>query len=144
MATTTYTIFAGDAEVGTKSKKSVAVEVARAKRDELGVDVEVRTQTGHVAFALAAPKKIKMSAPYTRVVAVDADTLEEIDGKRVAYFRKRVGFALVDSGRGDYAIYDMTTRKQVGEIEVATTREAGRWFADEAPALRAQLEAANA
>lgn len=144
MATTKYLVFADGEQVDVKSKRSVAIDRARALRDELAVDVSVSTEAGKVTFELAAPKKIKMSAPYTRVVAVDADVLKEINGMRVAYFRKRVGFALCDAGRGAYAIVDMTTRKSLGEVEVKTTREAGRWFADEAPALRAKLVAAQA
>lgn len=141
MATTTYTIFANDTQVGTKSKKSTAVDFALATRNEQKVATRVETQNGTVVAEFAAPKKINMSAPYTRVVAVAPEVGDLIKGKRVAYFRKRVGFALLDAGRGDYSIYDVKRGETVGDLEVGTTREAGRWFADEAPALRALLDA---
>lgn len=139
MATTTYAVFANGEQIATASKKSVAIEKARAARDENRVDVAVVTGAGTEVFALAAPKKIKMSAPYTREVAVDAENVEYINGKRVAYKRTRVGFALLDSGRGAYEIWDLERHVTMGEVEVATTREAGRWFADEARAIRASL-----
>jgi hypothetical protein len=145
MATTVYTITAGDnfeVEVGTATKKAKASELALAYRDEHKVAVRIATGAGNVVAELAAPKKIKMIAPYTRVVAVDH---EEIKGMCVAYKRTRVGFALLDSGRGNYHIYDLDRRVLLdGVVEVSTTREAGRWFADEAPALRAQIVAQGA
>lgn len=154
MTTTVYTLTAltdnGVTEIAQKSKKATAVALADAYALENKVDVTVTTGAGTVVHeAKGATKKIKMSAPYTRVVPVSQD---EINGKRVAYVRKRVGFALLDAnwtgeGNGSYSIYDLERRVEVGEVEVRTTREAGRWFADEAPALRAQIvaqEGANA
>src|ERR1044072_7587355 len=120
MSTTTYTVFAGTDEVTKASKKSKAVEGAQAYRDE--------------------HKKIKMSAPYTRVVQVPEEVVELIDGARVAYKRPRVGFALLDDGKGDYRIWDLK-RGETVEGEGETTRDAGRWFADEAAAYRASLDA---
>lgn len=147
MATTTYTVTRTDngEVVATKSKKATAVAFADAFARENKVGVEVATGTGAVVHAVdGAKRKIKMSAPYTRVVALPAEVAEQINGKRVAYKRTRVGFALLDAGKGDYSIFDLVNGTEVGEIEVTTTREAGRWFADEAPALRASLEASNA
>lgn len=135
MATTTYTITTAEGVVATKSKKATAIAFA----DSLGVDATVSTGTGTVVHEAKGPKKIKMSAPYTRVVALPEG--EMIKGKRVAYKRPRVGFALLDSGRGDYAIYDMVADAILEDVEVATTRDAGRWFADEAKAYRASLDA---
>ena|ERR1044072_4768780 len=140
MSTTTYTVFAGTDEVTKASKKSKAVEAAQAYRDEHKVAVEVRTGAGTAVFSLDAPKKIKMSAPYTRVVQVPEEVVELIDGARVAYKRPRVGFALLDDGKGDYRIWDLK-RGETVEVEVETTRDAGRWFADEAAAYRASLDA---
>lgn len=146
MTTTTYHIATlandGVMELGTKSKKATAVAFADSYASQNKVDVTVTTGAGTIVHeSKGATKKIKMSAPYTRVVAVPADVAETINGMRVAYLRKRVGFALLDAAKGEYTIYDVVNRRSVGEIEVATTREAGRWFADEAPALRAQIEA---
>ncbi len=130
------------AEIGI-TKKAKAVEAARTLRDENAVSVTVvSVATGNVVFEQAAPKKIKMSAPYTREV----DPGDQINGKRVAYLRKRVGFALLDANKiegenGVYSIYDLTRGIELDAetVEVRTTRDAGRWFADEAPALRASL-----
>ena len=152
MATTIYTLTTltaeGVAQIAQKSKKATAVAAADAYAAANKVDVTVTTGAGTIVHeAKGATKKIKMSAPYTRVVPVSQD---EINGKRVAYVRKRVGFALLDAnwtgeGNGTYTIYDLERRVELtGEtVEVRTTREAGRWFADEAPALRAQIVAAE-
>lgn len=136
--TTTYAIFANDEQIATSSKKGVAIEKARSERDASKVDVRVETSKGTIVFALDAPRKIKMSAPYTRVVAMPEKVVEMIDGKRVAYKRGRVGaqFALLDASKGDYTIWDVDRGEEV-DVEVATTREAGRWFADERDAYRA-------
>ncbi len=131
---TTYTV---TNVAGSFSKKAKAIAAAEAARCD--VAVEVTTNKGTVVHTVPPIKKIKMSAPYTRVVAVPAEVIETINGKRVAYKRTRVGFALLDASKGDYTIFDLVRNVEVGEIEVATTREAGRWFADEAPALRASL-----
>lgn len=141
--TTQYLVIAGSNLAEVKNKKSAATAVALQLRNELGVDVLVSTAKGNVVFEMAAPKKIKMSKPYTRVVPVPAEVAETINGKRVAYKRTRVGFALLDAARGDYSIFDLVNRVEVGVIDVKTTREAGRFFADEAPALRARLQAAE-
>lgn len=132
--TTTYSIFAGDATeaVATRSNKGKALELATALRNDDKVAVRVETGSGKVVLDLQAPKKIKMSRPYTRVVPVPAEVVEMIDNKRVAYKRgpKARQFALLDASRGEYAIWDIARGEQV-DVEVATTREAGRWFADE-------------
>lgn len=131
---TTYTV--SNIE-GTFYKKSKAIEAAEANKGS--EPIEVITNKGTIVHVVAPVKKIKMSAPYTRVVPVPAEVAETINGKRVAYKRTRVGFALLDASKGDYTIFDLVRGVEVGEVEVSTTREAGRWFADEAPALRASL-----
>lgn len=144
MATTTYTVFANDIALdATFTKKAKAVDAANAARDEQRVAVRVETGSGTVVHDVAAPKKIKMSKPYTRAVGVAEDVAEQIDGKRVAYKRGRAGaqFALLDAnwtgeGNGTYSIWDID-RGETVEVEIATTREAGRWFADERVAYRA-------
>ncbi len=148
--TTKYAVVAHTADsaevVSIETKKSVAADIARDHRDLESVAVTVVTvATGYVAFDIAAPRKINMSPAYTRVVNVED---EHIAGKRVAYKRTRVGFALLDANatgapNGTYSIYDLVNQCEVDSevIEVRTTREAGRWFADEAPALRASLNA---
>lgn len=140
MASTTYTVIANDTVTSEGvSKKANAIDTARLLRDAEGVNVRVETNKGTVVFEQAAPKKINMSAPYTRTVNVTAEQAEMINGQRVAYKRTRVGFALLDAARGDYSIYDLVNKQVVGDLDIATTRDAGRWFADEAPALRASL-----
>jgi len=144
MATTTYAVFADGEQIATKSKKQVAVDLATATRDEQRVSVRVETQNGTVVFEQDAPKKINMSKPYTRTVnaTLSDEQVEVVDGKRVAYKRGRTGaqFALLDAnwtgeGPGTYSIWDLDRHEQV-DIEVATTRQAGRWFADERVAYR--------
>ena len=136
---TKYTItVGGEVEArATRTNKAKALEFAQAIRNDERVAVEVATQTGTVVASFDAPKKIKMSAPYTRVVALPSE-VEFIDGRRVAYKRGRPGaqFALLDANKGEYAIWDVDLHVEV-DIEVATTREAGRWFADERVAYRA-------
>lgn len=121
--TTTYTIFAGDVEVGTKSKKSTAVDLARQARAERGVDVRVVTQAGTEVFVLAAPKKIKMSPPYTRVVDLPEGVVVP-DGMRVAYFRPRRNAAVLHDGE-EYFILD-TASNELRDETFATTRDAGK------------------
>ena len=146
--TTRYAVIAHTADAARVAdvivKKSVAIDAATALRNDESVSVTVvSVATGKVVFEIMAPRKIRMSAPYTREVPVAQD---EINGKRVAYTRVRVGFALLDAnktgeGNGTYTIYDLVNRRELDDetVEVRTTREAGRWFADEAPALRARL-----
>lgn len=141
--TTTYSIIANDAIIATATKKSKAIAAAQAHRDAEGVETSVVTSAGNVVHVVPAPRKIKMSKPYTRTVVVDADTAELINGKRVAYKRTRVGFALLDASKGEYTIFDLVNGKELDQtVEVRTTREAGRFFADEAPALRVKLQTA--
>lgn len=129
MATTTYTVFAGDTEVGTKSKKATAVELARKARDEHKAAVRVVTQTGSVVFEAAAPKKIKMSPPYTRVVDLP-EGVEAPDGMRVAYVRpRRKAAVLHDAEAGEYRILDLATGK-LRKDTFATTRDAGKALLD--------------
>lgn len=118
------------------AKKAKAVEVAEANRG--ATPVEVVTDKGTVVHTVAPIKKINMSKPYTRVVPVPEEVAEVIDGKRVAYKRGRPGaqFALLDAAKGDYSIWDVDRGERV-DVEVSTTREAGRWFADERQAYRA-------
>ena len=148
MASTTYEIFAGGESKGTKSKKATAVEFARELRDELKVAVEVKTSTGNTVFELAAPKKIKMSPRYTRTVELPEGVAVPA-GQRVAYFRPRVGLALLhDPAAAEGKQYSFLNTKtgKVLKQRFATTREAGQAFvtvAKEAKAAK-QPEGANA
>lgn len=130
---TKYNVTSEDTVVkGGFAKKGDAIAFAQSHRDDARVAVAVSTDKGTLVFEQAAPRKIKMSAPYTRVVPVPDEVIERIDGARVAYKRgpKARQFALLDDAKGDYRIWDIERRETV-DVEVETTRDAGRWFADE-------------
>lgn len=125
MATTTYTIVAGEFTVGTRSNKAKAIELAVAHRDAEKVAVQVVTSKGTVVFEQAAPKKIKMSPKYTRTVELP-EGVSVPEGMRVAYFRPRRGAAVLhDAESGDYRILDTKTGKLRGPV-FETTRAAGK------------------
>jgi hypothetical protein len=132
MAATQYTIVAINAEgveteLGHKSKKATAADVARAHRKDTGEAVEVRTGTGNVVFSQAAKKAIKMSPRYTRVVELP-EGVAAPDGLRVAYVRPRRGFAVLhdaDAAEGEaYALLVLATGELLDD-RFATTRDAG-------------------
>lgn len=132
MASTKYHVFkvgeAGDELVVVKSKRSTAIDAARALRDSDDVSVRVATANGHEVFAQAARKRIAMSPKFTRVVPLP-DGIEAPEGARVAYVRPKRGFAVLDLvALGDddarYALLDLTTGDLLDE-RFATTRDAG-------------------
>jgi hypothetical protein len=125
MATTTYTVFVNDVALeGTKSKKATAVDLARAERKAQGADVRVETNAGTVVFEAKAPKKIKMSPRYTRVVELPEDA-KLPEGARVAYIRARKNLAILhDAETGEYAVHDFVKGETLAS-ELETTREAG-------------------
>lgn len=146
MATTTYDVIAinaeGESVFTTVTKKQTAVDAAKELRNDEGVAVRVVTSSGKVVFEQAAPKKIKMSPAYTRVVAVPSEVVETINGQRVAYKRARLGFALLDANvtgqpNGTYTAWDLKRSEAVEDLEPMTTRDFGRWCADEGAAYRA-------
>lgn len=138
MPSTTYNVITVTAEgentVGTKSKKATAVELARDTRAE-GVGVRVETNAGTVVFELAAPKKINMSKPYTRVVDLP-EGAKIPAGARVAYTRNRKNAAIVhlpEAAEGkQYAVVNFVTGKFLAK-SLPTTRACGRFLADEVP-----------
>lgn len=125
---TTYTVFVNDKALeGTKSKKATAVDLARAARKEQNAAVRVETSAGTVVFEQAAPKKIKMSPRYTRVVPLP-EGVEVPDGKRVAYaYNRRGGAILHDAETGEYSILITKGEKAGTELPETfeTTRAAG-------------------
>jgi hypothetical protein len=136
MATTKYFLVAGNktvTEVLTSKPK------AEAAFNEAPRPSTVVTASGKVVFESTAKRTINMSKPYTRVVPVPDEVVETIDGDRVAYKRTRAGFALLDSGRGDYRVWDLVLNREHEGVEVETTRDFGRWVSDEGPAVRAAL-----
>lgn len=122
---TKYTINAGTT---TFSKKAVAIDAALAIRNDERIDVVVTTDKGTVVFEAKAPKKIRMSKPYTRVVDLPAD-FEAPEGFRVCYTRPRKGLAVLHNFDEDYRILNLKTGKILPEI-YPTTRAAGRALAD--------------
>ena len=127
MASTKYNLFVGDeAEArATKSKRAQAVELADSIRKEEGVAVRVVTEAGKVVHEAAAPRKINMSRPYTRVVDLPEGVVVP-DGFRVCYHRPRRQSALLhDAEAGEYRILNTKTGKLRKGI-FATTREGGK------------------
>lgn len=131
--------------VDTKSKKSTALDSARAYRDENREAVSVQTEKGTVVLELAAPKKINMSPRYTRVVSLP-EGVEVPEGARVAYFRPRVQLALLHFAGEDvdpeaqYAILD-TKAGRVLKRRFPTTRAGGVFLRERAEARKAKLAA---
>lgn len=129
MATTTYHVISGDTVIATASKKSKALDAAHAHRDAERAAVSVVTGAGNVVLDLAAPKRIKMSKPYTRVVALP-EGVEVPDGARVCYVKARKGFAVLHfAEEGSYAVLSTTSGELLAE-GLPTTRAAGRFTTD--------------
>lgn len=128
MATTTYTVLNAEGVQFTASKKAKAVAFADDNRGAL--ELVVVTGAGTVVHTTPAIKKIKMSKPYTRVVAVPEGV--EVDGLRVCYRKTRKGLTVVHDmdklGEDDaYAVLN----KSGGVIATfRTTRECGRFTTD--------------
>lgn len=123
---TKYTITAGDV-TEVKSKRSAADARALELRDELKVAVSVTTDKGTVVFEKAAPKKIKMSPRFTRVVEL-SDEVAVPEGKRVAYKFPRKGLAVLhDASAEKGEQYSLLNLKDGSELEdrFPTTRAAG-------------------
>lgn len=129
MATTIYHVLAIDSEgnereLGTKSKKQTAVELARAERKQTGDHVVVRTDAGHVAFEQKAKKAIKMSPKYTRLVDLP-ENVTVPEGLRPCYVRpRRNGAILHDAESGEYRIMRLSDGELLDET-FEVTREAG-------------------
>lgn len=145
MATTKYNVLAGGETLVTKTKKSDAVEFAQAHRNEHRVSVEVVTTAGKSVFHLEAPKKIKMSPRYSRVVELPKG-VSTPKGKRVAYFRPRVGLAVLHDPKAETEPYSILDTKIGAELpeRFATTRAAGQMLVSKAEAAKAAKAKAEA
>jgi hypothetical protein len=145
MATTKYNVLANGEIVTTKVKKTEAIEFATAHRNEHRVAVEVITTKGTPVFHLEAPKKIKMSPRYSRVVELPKG-VHPPKGKRVGYYRPRVGLAVLHDPKAEtepYSLFDVTVGVELPE-RFATTRDAGQMMvakANDAKAAKAKAEA---
>lgn len=125
---TVYTVNVNDEALeGTFSKKAKAVEAAEtAAKADKRAHVTVTTGTGTVVHEIKGVKRIKMSAPYTRVVDVPADAVIPSE-MRVAYTRNRKKLAIVHhftAPEGPYAVVRYTDGKVLAE-GLETTRDAG-------------------
>ena len=122
MATTRYAVTGSEK---TFSKKAQAVEAATEIRNDEKIAVEVTTvPAGTVVFALAAPRKIKMSKPYTRTVELP-EGVEVPEGFRVAYHRPRRKVAVLHDVHEGYRLLNTAT-SELSEDVFGTTREAGQ------------------
>lgn len=148
---TSYTVQAvnGDevTDIATKSVKAKAIELATAHRDENKVGVRVVTQSGTVVHEAAAPKKIKMSPRFTRVVELP-ENVEIPEGFVARYVRPRAAGGLVvlhEQGEGiekPYALLSLKTGKVRGS-RFATTRQAGAEMSRLAADAKAKLAQAE-
>jgi hypothetical protein len=139
MATTEYTVSTIDAEgvatpVKTEkpiTKKAKAVELAEAKRDETKLAVQVTTQTGTVVFEQAAPRKINMIKPFTRVVELPEGTVVP-EGMRAAYPRFRKGLVLLHdpSDAETPYVFMVVHSSELLHERFATSRDAGQAVKD--------------
>lgn len=132
MATTTYQIFKGatleELElVTTKSKKSVAIEIAAAIRTDEKLSVRVVTSGGTVVAEMKARKPQKKTKPYTRVVDLPEGYVVP-EGERVAYTRLRKGCAITHTWDDAYRVRDLKSNAVLGMF--GTTRDCGRFLAD--------------
>lgn len=122
---TTYTVFVNDKALeGNKVKKATAVDLARTERKAQNAAVRVETNNGKVVFEMPAPKKIKMSPQYTRVVDLP-EGVKIPKGKRVAYDRARKNLAILhDEKTREYSVWDFKQNKILAD-GLETTRAAG-------------------
>jgi hypothetical protein len=130
MASTTYTVFAGDvAQEKTFSKKDKAIEAAETLRKELKVSVRVETGAGTEVFASKARKAQVKTVPYTRTVELPEGFIVP-EGLRPAYTRARKNLVILhdpnggEEGEGAYSVHNGAT----GETLIsglATTRDSG-------------------
>lgn len=128
---TQYIVFVNDEALEGKpaTKKARAVEAAEAAaKADKRAHVEVRTANGTVVHEIKGQKRIKMSAPYTRVQALPEGAIIP-KGMRVAYHRARKGLAIVHNfsePEGPYQVVRFTDGKVLA-TELETTRAAGEF-----------------
>lgn len=132
MATTTYTISKQNVEgefvaVASKSKKSTAIDLAQAIKQEERVATQVHTSAGTLVGEFKARKPQKRTKPYTRTVELP-EGFSVPEGKRVAYDRKRKGCVILHDFDEQYWVYDLKTNDILGTF--GTTRQCGRFLAD--------------
>jgi len=133
MATTKYTLFIDgtETEYARSTKATVVAEAeARRKGGERAL-IEVRTQTGHVAFALQAVKArviTKHTKAFTKTIELPEALAALVPSGYVAAYERPRNDALVlrNEDADDESRYAVA-RRSTGEIVAytATTREAG-------------------
>jgi hypothetical protein len=126
--TTKYSVLVNDTALeGTFAKKAKAIEAAEtAAKGDKRANVRVETGTGTVVHEITGVKRIRMSAPYTRVVDLPEDAKIPA-GMRVAYTRNRKGLAIVhdfNEPEGPYQVVNYVTG-EVLATELPTTRDSG-------------------
>ena len=137
-----FTIWAEGATEANSSAKTKADALAAAEtlRTKERVAVEVRNSKGNVTAQLDAPKRIKMSKPFTRTVPVP-EGVTVPDGFRFAYSRPRRGVAVVHSPEQGYRLLNLGNSK-LRKGSHKTSRAAGKAVL-ELP-TKAEQEQANA
>lgn len=128
---TKYTAFLNNeaTDFTRSTKATVIAHVEGLRKDGEKGALEVRTQTGHVAFALAAIKTRNVTVhtrPFTKTVEV-SKTLARLvpKGYVVAYVRTQNDTAVLrnKSNRKDLLVTRLSTGEVLGTA--TTTREAG-------------------
>ena len=130
MATTTYTVLTTEGVLFTASKKAKAVAFADENRGDL--EIIVATGTGTIVHTVPPIKRIKMSKPYTRVVAVP-EGVEVPSDLRVCYRKSRKGLTVLHDmsklGEDDaYTVRDDKTGKTLATFP--SPRDCGRFTTD--------------
>lgn len=121
MSSSTYTIKNGDTEVGTKSKKSSAIEFANEQADaNRGETFTVVTNAGTEVHSVTRKPAGSHAAPWTRVEATDKIELEVPKGFVAGYSRSRIP-ALVCRAEDKSGWLIVTPS---GNIEAKDTKEA--------------------
>lgn len=132
--TTKYTIFINDTatDFARSTKATVVTEADRLRKTgEKGL-IEVRTQTGHVAYALKAVKArviTKHTKPYTKTITLPTDLAKLVPSGYVpAYERPRNDAVVLRNEGADEDERYAVMRRSTGEVLelVGTTRDAGQ------------------
>lgn len=135
MATSKYTIFLNGepTEFARSTKATVVAEADRLRTKEKVRDlIEVRTATGHVAYALKAVKARVITVhtkPYTKTIELPSDLAKLVPAGYVpAYERPRNDAVVLRNEDADAEERYAVARRSTGELVelVATTRDAGQ------------------
>jgi hypothetical protein len=122
---TQYAVLVNDEVREQTRDKTTAIKDATRFRNKERVNVKVATARGTIVFERPAPKKIRQSPKYSRVVRLPAGVTPPPSGYRVAYVRPRADGAILHSRQdGKYRIMRLSTGELLS-TEYSTAGEAG-------------------